>query len=202
MNRLIQKAPVILASKSPRRKELLLQAGLQFEVIPSRVDESTVAPAAPESYAAALSQAKADDVGTRFPARWVIAADTIVRIDREILGKPRDRAEARDMLQRLSGRTHQVYTAFTICRLDRDLRHTQVIGTDVTFKALSAEEIEWYIRTAEPFDKAGAYAIQGLGTALVRRIDGSYTNVVGLPVCEVMDYLIGQRVLEIPEFVN
>lgn len=202
MNDYIQKAAVILASRSPRRKYLLEQAGLDFEIIPSRFEEDSIPVAAPESYAGTLSRAKADDIAVQYPDRWIIGADTIVLIDGIILGKPKDRPAARDMLLRLSGQTHQVYTGFTICCLKRGICHTEVVCTDVTFKALSKDEIEWYIRTDEPFDKAGAYAIQGLGTSLVKHINGSYTNVVGLPVCEVMDFLIHQGVLQMPPFAN
>ena len=202
MNAYIQTVPVILASKSPRRKYLLQQAGLDFEIIPSRFDESSVPVTAPEAYAGTLACAKADDVANQFPQKWIIGADTIVLIQGTILGKPSDRQAARAMLQQLSGRTHQVFTGFTIRCLSSSIQHTQVVRTDVTFKALSKDEIEWYIRTDEPFDKAGAYAIQGLGTSLVQQINGSYTNVVGLPVCEVMDYLIRQGALQLPQFEN
>lgn len=198
----IQKAAVILASQSPRRKYLLEQAGLDFEIIPSSFDESSVPPTEPDTYAGTLSRAKADDIAARHPDRWVVGADTIVLINGVILGKPEDRSAAREMLQQLNGQTHQVYTGFTICCLNLNIRHTEVVCTDVSFKALSKDEIEWYIRTREPFDKAGAYAIQGLGTSLVKRINGSYTNVVGLPVCEVMDYFIQQGVLEVPPCAN
>jgi septum formation protein len=143
-----------------------------------------------------LADAKAQDIAAHYPNRWVIGADTIVAINGTILGKPPDRPSARSMLEQLSGQTHQVYTGYCICRLDRHYRHTAVVATDVTFKTLSKAEIDWYIHTDEPFDKAGAYAIQGLGTFLVRRINGSYTNVVGLPVCEVIEHLIGQKVIQ------
>ena len=191
----IQQAAVILASRSPRRKYLLEQAGLEFEVIPSSFQESSIPLAAPEAYATTLSRAKTDDIAARFPDRWIIGADTIVLIDGLILGKPKDPPSAREMLQRLSGETHQVFTGFTIRCLDRGICHTEVVRSRVTLKALSKDEIRWYVRTQEPFDKAGAYAIQGLGASLVRRINGSYTNVVGLPVCEVVDFLIQQGVL-------
>ena len=182
--------PLILASQSPRRRYLLEQAGLVFSVVPSAVDESGFALTSPGSYVRRLAAAKAADVAAANPDAWVIGADTIVRIDDTVLGKPADRREARAMLQRLSGRTHQVYTGYSIRCRSEDRAFAGAVVTDVTFKRLSPEEIEWYIHTAEPFDKAGAYAIQGLGTFLVRRINGSYTNVVGLPVCEVIEVLI------------
>jgi septum formation protein len=193
----IQQAPIILASQSPRRRYLLEQAGLKFEVIPSRFDENLVPADDPPTYVQVLARAKAEDIAPQHPRSWVIGADTIVLIDGKILGKPRDHAAARAMLRRLSGQTHQVLTGISICCRSVDVTHTAMVSTEVTFKELSAEEIEWYVYTGEPFDKAGAYAIQGLGTFLVRRINGSYTNVVGLPVCEVIEFLIQAGVLRI-----
>lgn len=193
----IQHTKLILASKSPRRKYLLEQAGIEFDVIPSRFDENTMALKKPNRYVQALSQAKAEEVALKYPDRWVIGADTIVLINHQILGKPNGKEAARNMLRQLSGQTHQVYTGFTIRCAGRNKIHTDAICTDVTFKALSQHEIEWYIHTDEPFDKAGAYAIQGLGTFLVKAIKGSYTNVVGLPVCEVIEYLIREGVLQL-----
>ena len=193
----IQHTKLILASKSPRRKYLLEQAGIDFDVIPSQFDENSMALKKPNLYVQALSQAKAEEVARKFPDRWIIGADTIVLIDGQILGKPTGKDAARQMLEQLSGQTHQVYTGFTICCVDRNKTHTDAVCTDVTFKELSQNEIEWYIHTDEPFDKAGAYAIQGLGTFLVKAIKGSYTNVVGLPVCEVIEHLIQEGVLQL-----
>ncbi len=181
---------LILASQSPRRQYLLEQAGLRFDVIPSGIDEDAIEPGRPEQYVRLLAEAKADDIARRFPDSWVIGADTIVLIGDSILGKPVSRSDARRMLQQLSGQTHQVLTGFAVFCNARQHRHSDVVCTDVHFKTLSENEIEWYIRTKEPFDKAGAYAIQGLGTFLVKGIKGSYTNVVGLPVCEVIEHLI------------
>jgi len=199
MNPAMEKDRLILASISPRRKYLLEQAGIDFEIIPSAVNERSVPLDQPRRYTAGLSLAKARDVSERHPGRWVLGADTIVAIDDQILGKPRNRDSARSMLEQLSGQTHQVYTGFSICHRDGITHHTEVVATDVTFKSLSKDEIDWYIHTDEPFDKAGAYAIQGLGTFLVRRINGSYTNVVGLPVCEVIEYLLRHKVIRMPQ---
>ena len=193
----IQQGHLILASKSPRRHYLLKQAGLRFDVIPSEFDESSVPLGDPAEYAQILSRAKARDVSDRYPESWVIGADTIVLMNGRILGKPKGMAQAREMLRSLSGQTHQVYTGYTICCSSLGKSHTDVVCTAVTFKQLSADEIEWYVRTDEPFDKAGAYAIQGLGTFLVKSVCGSYTNVVGLPVCEVIEHLIQTKVLRI-----
>ena len=187
---------LILASKSPRRKYLLEQAGIEFDVIPSHFDESSIPYNTPDRYVQDLSLAKAGEVARKNTHRWIIAADTIVIIDGDVLGKPRGKETARRMLSKLSGQTHQVYTGFTICNVHMNKRLTASIRTDVTFKDLSPDEIEWYIHTDEPFDKAGAYAIQGLGTFLVKSIYGSYTSVVGLPVCEVVEFLIQEGVLK------
>jgi septum formation protein len=190
---------IILASKSPRRKYLLEQAGLHFSAVPSCVDEQLLEVCEPERYVCELSEAKAMDVAQRFPSSWVIGADTIVCVENTILGKPSTMADARQMLQKLSGRIHQVYTGISFVFEAAVRKESRCIITDVEFKTLSHKEIEWYIRTGEPFDKAGAYAIQGMGTFLVRRICGSYTNVVGLPVCEVIEFLIKEGVIGFDE---
>jgi septum formation protein len=182
--------PLILASQSPRRKYLLEQAGLVFSVIPSNFDENSVAMTDPETHVITLAESKAADIARLHPESWVIGADTIVIIDNKILGKPDSRDDARKMLRHLSGRTHQVFTGYAIQCIIENHFFSEAIKTDVCFKILTDQEIEWYIHTKEPFDKAGAYAIQGLGTFLVRQINGSYTNVVGLPVCEVIEHLL------------
>lgn len=192
----MQQGHLILASKSPRRRYLLTQAGLRFDVEPSDLDERAADLDNPSAYVRGLSKAKAEDIAGRHPSSWIIGADTIVFIDGQVLGKPRGRNAARAMLQRLSGQTHQVYTGYTLCCLNRGRIVTDAVCTEVTFKTLSDDEIDWYIHTDEPFDKAGAYAIQGLGTFLVKRINGSYTNVVGLPVCEIIEHLIREKVLQ------
>jgi septum formation protein len=197
MNSNIQQEDLILASKSPRRKYLLKQAGLIFKVIPSDFDEHSIELTSPRDFVLTLSRGKADDVAARHPSEWIIAADTVVFVNDRVLGKPASTSAARKMLQQLSGRTHQVFTGYTICNKAMQRLHSDVVCTDVTFKELSRDEIEWYVHTDEPFDKAGAYAIQGLGTFLVKKISGSYTNVVGLPVCEVIEYLIQEGVIRL-----
>ncbi len=186
---------LILASQSPRRKYLLEQAGLTFRVIPSRIDESDRPLTAPADYVRQLAEAKARDVAANHRDSWVLGADTIVAVDDRLLGKPASAREARTMLGRLSGKTHQVYTGFCLVHQRRAFCLADTVRTDVVFKTLTAREIDWYIHSGEPFDKAGAYAIQGLGTFLVRRITGSYTNVVGLPVCEVVEILLREGVM-------
>jgi nucleoside triphosphate pyrophosphatase len=186
---------IILASKSPRRRYLLNQAGLKFSVIESDFDENSIEPCEPEQYVQLLAKGKALDVAEKNPDKWIIGADTIVLIDNQILGKPQSREDARNMLQQLSGNIHQVLTGFAICNHAENQCYLDTIVTDVQFKELSEREIEWYIHTDEPFDKAGAYAIQGLGTFLVKSVNGSYTNVVGLPICEVIEYLIQEDIV-------
>lgn len=185
---------LILASSSPRRSYLLKQAGLTFTVIPSGFDENSIALSTPETYVKVLAEAKAADVSEMYPQSWVIGADTIVVIDGKILGKPDSKEQARTMLKSLSGKTHQVYTGYCICCRVKERIFSNTVKTDVLFKNLADNEIEWYINTSEPFDKAGAYAIQGLGTFIVKSIKGSYTNVVGLPVCEVIEFLIEEGI--------
>lgn len=190
---------LILASKSPRRRYLLEQAGLSFSVIPSDIDETTVPLSPPEIYVRVLSEAKAESIAKKYPEKWVLGADTIVLKDGAVLGKPGSIDEARSMLKQLSGQAHQVFTGYSIICKSKDRKFSETVQTEVLFKNLADEEIEWYIHTKEPFDKAGAYAIQGLGTFLVKRINGSYTNVVGLPVCEVIEFLIKEGIVGLQE---
>jgi septum formation protein len=180
---------LILASKSPRRYELLKQVGLEFDVIPSRVDEDFVKGESPRKHVLRLAEAKALDVGNRHPDRWVVAADTIVYVDHAILGKPRSREEAKKMLRRLSGKEHRVLTGFSVLHLERGKGDREAVQTAVKVKKLTQTEIDWYIQTGEPFDKAGAYAVQGIGSFMIESIKGSYTNVVGLPICELIQML-------------
>jgi septum formation protein len=180
---------LILASASPRRQELLASAGIAFEIIPSEADEGTGEGEDPEDYVRRLARCKAADVAEKHRQRWVLAADTIVVIDGSILGKPKDPPEAREMLERLSGREHRVITGYCILQASSGKRREGRAVTRVRFKKLSPGEIQWYLDTGEPFDKAGAYAIQGKAAFMVEEITGSYTNVVGLPLCEVIEGL-------------
>lgn len=188
---------IILASKSPRRRHLLEQAGLTVTVMPSDFREASVDLQEPERYARSLAEGKAQAVARRYPHDWVIGADTIVVVGGQVLGKPSSKDEARSMLSRLSGRSHEVYTGWCIHRHIDGYRFSETIRTEVHFKRLTTAEIEWYIRTGEPFDKAGAYAIQGFGGFLVKVIHGSYANVVGLPICEVVDHLLRSGIIEL-----
>lgn len=181
---------LILASSSPQRKYLLEQVDLIFEVIPSAVDEKNILENSPEDHARRLAETKADAVARDYPDAHVIGADTVVVIEGNILGKPASKTEARGMLKKLSGRTHRVLTGYAV-RCNRSLYlHSETVSTSVRFKSLTDRQIEWYLETKEPFDKAGSYAIQGKGAFMVRRITGSYTNVVGLPMSEVIDCLV------------
>jgi len=186
---------LILASKSARRRYLLKQAGLSFSVIPSDFDENSVPATHPDNYVKVLAESKAIDISNKYPESWVIGADTVVVIGGQILGKPSSLSDAREMLKSLSGQTHLVLTGYCICCKVKNRFFSETIKTEVLFKNLTDEEVEWYIHTKEPFDKAGAYAIQGLGTFLVKSVNGSYTNVVGLPVCEVLEILIKEGVM-------
>ncbi|MCP4020686.1 MAG: septum formation protein Maf [Desulfobacteraceae bacterium] len=193
---------IILASQSPRRKALLEKSGLNIVVDPADVDEQSIPAYDPATYAKDLSCLKAEYVQSKHPDNWIIGADTIVVVDELILGKPASKDQARDMLHRLSNREHKVITAFTLCCKAKNKCFTQWVETSVIFKDLTTGEIEWYIDTDEPYDKAGAYAIQGIGAFLVKRINGSYTNVVGIPVCEVLETLTRQGVINLKDYKN
>ncbi|GAB6144184.1 Maf family protein [Desulfocicer niacini] len=195
MKHLTHNNEIILASQSPRRKYLLEQAGITFSVVPSHIDEQRQSGETPRTYVERLSREKALDIAKYHDTAWVIGADTIVVVDNTLLEKPLNTEHARQMLGQLSGRTHTVFTGVTLCGPGGKKVITCHVTTEVEFKTLTPAEINWYISTTEPFDKAGAYAIQGLGTFLVRGIHGSYTNVVGLPVCEVIEILIKENVI-------
>lgn len=194
---MINSEDIILASKSPRRRALLEKLGLQFTIIPSRVREDRFYATEAAEYVKALAAAKAGQVADDHPSSWVIGADSVVVIDQHILEKPASMNGARDMLHRLSGRTHRVCSGFAVIHRDFDHCHTEAVSTEVDFKALSEAEIEWYIRTPEPYDKAGGYAIQGIGAFMIEQIRGSYTNVVGLPVCEVFKHLLAHHAVDL-----
>ncbi len=189
---------IILASASPRRKELLELIGLQFKVDPSDYKEDMNLKLSPYELARALSLEKAKSVAGKYNNAIIIAADTFVIIRGQILGKPHTEEEARRMLALLDGATHLVITGFTILDTDTGKRISRSVETKVTFKKLTEKEIDAYVKTKEPLDKAGAYAIQGLGSILVKRIEGDYFNVIGLPLCPLVECLaeFGIQVLE------
>jgi septum formation protein len=184
---------LILASASPRRQELLHNAGIAFVVDPADIDETPMREESPQSCAQRLAREKAVTVHKRHPEDCVLGADTIVVIDGEILNKPLDATDAARMLRMLSGRTHEVITG--ICIVSSNFEKTASEITRVTMCALSDEEIRSYIATGEPRDKAGAYAIQGMASRWIPRIEGDYSNVVGLPVAMVYRILRELRAL-------
>ena len=190
---------LILASRSPRRYDLLKQMGLDFEVIPCTVKEDFVQGESPREHVIRLAEAKVLDVGNRFPENWVIGADTIVYVDGIILGKPKSREEAMDMLKRLSGKEHRVLTGISVRHSNEGKGECEAVETAVRMKSLSQVEMDWYIGTGEPFDKAGGYGIQGIGSFMIESINGSYTNVVGLPLCELIQMLVRLEALTISE---
>ena len=182
---------IILASGSPRRQEILKNIGISFRVIKSDAEEIVDESVSPEMTAMQLSLLKAADVlKNEGKDALVIGADTIVvSPDGKILGKPKDKADARAMLLELSGKKHQVITGVSIMRGFDAKSESFFASTDVYFKELTDTEIEWYLATGEPYDKAGAYGIQGLGAILIEKISGDYFNVVGLPVSKLVDVL-------------
>ena len=204
--------PIILASASPRRKELLERLGFTVKVIPPTIDELRFENETPENFVKRMARVKVlavverlaqtlytdVETGVRRTApggartqdtRWVIGADTVVVLGETILGKPKDTAEAAEMLHRLSGQTHRVITGFCIHDLRKNKEGVQAVATEVRFKRLTATEIEKYIAVGESMDKAGAYAVQGVGAYLVDSLSGSYTNVVGLPLCQTVEMM-------------
>lgn len=195
-------AGLVLASSSPRRREILGRLGLRFRVVVPDVDETPLPGEVPRDLVLRTARNKARAVAERLRRErgeqpWVLAADTVVVADGTLLGKPADRTEASAMLATLSGRDHTVLTGFCIVRYGQS-EESHVVSTTVRFKDLTPGEIEGYVASGEPFDKAGGYGIQGLGCFLVERIDGSYDNVVGLPACAVIAAL--ERLGALPSF--
>ncbi len=180
--------PLILASASPRRKALLRQIALPFRARASRADEAPLE-GDPAGRIRRLAESKARAVWARSERHWVLGADTVVLCGNLSLGKPRDQAEARSMLWILAGKEHRVITGFAILDPSGGVVHSEEVTTCVSVRTLSEREIEAYIATGEPFGKAGSYAIQGIGAFMIEGIAGSYTNVVGLPICAVVQAL-------------
>ncbi len=194
--------PLLLASSSPRRRDLLSTLGIPLLVRATAVDEAVHEGEGPDRYVARVVEAKLRaalaDLSSRCESgRFgaVLAADTIVVVDGEVLGKPASDRDAATMLRALAGRSHVVSTRFAISTADGSRARAQTVSTWVTFRALSDREIDAYVATGEGRDKAGAYAVQGIGAFAVSRIEGSYSNVVGLPQCEVVEALIAERLL-------
>jgi len=180
----MQTVELILASSSPRRQALLQQIGYSFSIHPSHLQEPAFAGGDPARYACSLAAMKASEIAKRHPQSLVVGADTIVILGQTVLGKPADAVEARSMLSSLSNRSHQVITAYSIQLRGCDLETTRHVTTTVHFRQLQAEEIKTYIRTSDPFDKAGAYGIQDYSSIFVDRITGCFYNVVGFPLAD------------------
>jgi len=176
--------PLVLASASPRRRALLEQLGIPLRVDPAHLDENVRAGEAAERYVVRLAREKADAVHARHPNATVLGADTSVVVDGVVLGKPGSEDEALSMLRRLSGRTHEVMTAVAVAGVG-----ARCVTAEVTFTAATDAALRWYVATGEPLDKAGAYAVQGIGGFLVERIEGSHSAVVGLPLVETLALL-------------
>ena len=186
--------PLVLASASPRRREMLARVGLGFIPAKAEVDESLLPGEEAEDAVVRLADLKARAVAGEHPGAATLAADTLVALGSRILGKPKDESEASEMLAALSGQEHRVVTGF--CLLHRGRASAGRAISRVRFRELSPAEIEAYVRSGEPLDKAGAYAVQGLGAALVEEVRGSYTNVVGLPLAAIIKLLMSKGMIE------
>lgn len=180
---------IILASASPRRKEILENTNVKFKIMASSIEELTLEGESPRQMVMRLAFEKGIDIASRQKSDLVISADTIVVLDNTVLGKPKDEIEARKMITSLSGRTHQVITGISLINLDNNKKIIDYVISNVKFKNLSEEDINDYIRTKESLDKAGAYGIQGYGALLVEEIQGDYFNIVGLPISRLSDLL-------------
>jgi septum formation protein len=180
---------IILASASPRRKEILATSGLKFTVCKSSYAEDLTVSKEPRSLARFLSRKKAEDVVSKYTDAIVIAADTFIVYKNKLLGKPSGPDDARRMLKMLSGKMHSVITGFTVIDSKTNKKVSRSIETKVYFKKLTTDKINAYVRSGEPLDKAGAYAIQGLGAVFIEKIEGDFFNVVGLPVCALAESL-------------
>lgn len=201
MNPAMNHAKIILASASPRRRELFAYLGLPFEVVPGNIDETPRPGEKAAALVARLAKEKSRQVSRNFPEALIVAADTTVALElnsagKDILEKPRDAAEAMSMLSRLSGRTHYVLTAIALFNEQRSVSRECVVTTRVTFRSLERHEMERYVATKEPLDKAGAYGIQCLGGVFVKAIEGSYSNVVGLPLVELQRELLASGMVK------
>jgi MAF protein len=163
--------------------------GLKFKTIPAHVNEDYIKGESPQQHVRRLAQEKAQLIARKYPRVWVLGADTIVVIDGLILGKPKNKTQAKEMLKKLSGSEHKVFTGFTVIQVASKVSHSDIVQSTVKFKKISAAELDWYIACDEPYDKAGGYAVQGKGAYFIKSIRGSYTNVIGLPLCEVLETL-------------
>lgn len=187
---------ILLASGSPRRRTYLESLGISFRVIAADIIETVLATESPTAYVGRMAREKAESIGTQYPERWIVAADTVVCLDETILGKPTDKEDAVEMLLRLSGKEHEVHTG--VCLLNRALTvcDIRVVSSRVVFWNYKEDSIRSYVESGEPMDKAGSYGIQGRGAFLVREIHGSYSNIVGLPLCEFIEMLAQRKMIK------
>ena len=187
--------PLILASSSPRRREFLEQLGLEFTIEPAQIDETPLPAETPESFARRMALEKARALAGKFPTHGIIAADTVVALGGTIFGKPADSAEALAFLRQLQGRTHRVISGLALLLTAKNIEESLIATTSVTFDHFEDAILRAYVNSGDPLDKAGAYGIQGQGTFLVRSITGSYSNVVGLPVNQLLSLLFKHRLI-------
>jgi septum formation protein len=192
----VTRKKMMLASASPRRRKLLNDLGITFEIHPARIREQRHAGELPEAYARRLAQEKTQLIADQYQEAWVLGADTIVVLEDRILGKPEDRKDAQRLLMLLAGKEHEVLTGFCLACVQESRQTVGLVSTRVTFSRFPAEIVAAYIRTGEPLDKAGAYGIQGRGGFLVKEIAGSYSNVIGLPLAEVVGEMLRFGIIE------
>jgi septum formation protein len=186
---------IVLASESTRRVDILRTLGISFSIIPPDIDETKLKDETPQEFVARISYEKANKVGLHFPDKWVIAADTIVVLKGKVLGKPKNERDAFNMLRALRGKWHKVITGYCVLNLLKNIVYRDIVETKVFVRHMTDDEITRYIKTSEPMGKAGSYAVQGKGGYMVKEIKGSYTNVVGLPICEIAEALLSLGVL-------
>ncbi len=180
---------IVLASASPRRRVYLEEMGIDFDTAVARIDETPLQHEPPCAYVARMARGKFEVIAKQNSGRWIVSADTIVFLNTAIFGKPADPEDALHILLTLRGKRHRVATAFILGCLEKNICHREIVETQVRFTDFSEETARAYVATGEPLDKAGAYGIQGRGAFLVKEIEGSYSNVVGLPLCEILAVL-------------
>lgn len=190
------KQAIVLASGSPRRQQYLMEMGLEFTVKTGSVAEQPITGEKPDDFVVRMAAEKAAEVSAQYPEAWVISGDTVVCLDKKILGKPSGVKEAVALLMALSGREHRVITGFCVTHANRGVKVVESVTTYVRFIHYSEQIALAYAATGECLDKAGAYGIQGIGGCLVESIDGSYSNVVGLPLCQLLQVLLAHDVIE------
>lgn len=186
---------IVLASESTRRVDILRTLGVSFSIMPPGIDERRKPYESPKDYVLRIAYEKARKVGDLFPDKWIIGADTVVVHKGKVLGKPKADEDAVAMLKRLRANWHRVFTGYCILNASKQIVYQDVAETKVFIKDLTDDEIAKYVGTSEPFDKAGSYAVQGRGGYMVKEIKGSYTNVVGLPICEITEALLSLGIL-------